>query len=231
MKVSMRLFVLTAIPFLSACSRGDREPEKVVMAQKINVPKNIAVAESEKVAPLKLRELTDVESQRLDEIETFLTTYTGNNTYNYGSIDRFTEGLRLDPKGILDGADESERSYAQDYIDNKLDFFTRAMVAREINRKGEEQIKQFLVEMGVDTKTGDSPDVSEVKEYVTRDILLEFGDNARVLKAMMEKDHGVKIDFKNGIDLNLLSFVRERKTGLPKGVEVKTVNPQLVVKP
>lgn len=203
----MRVSRIALCVILSGCNKdlSSLKPGNV------GVVENTGIAKGEKVLPLKLRELTDKENKMLDEMEDFLKTYTGNGSYNYGSIDRFLEGLRCDPVGILAGVEnEKERQYAEDYINKKLNFVTRKLVADKINEKGKKKIEEFFKEMGVDPKTADSPDESEIKEYVTRDILLKFGDNARALKSMMEKDHGRKIAFKNGIDLKLLSFVRER---------------------
>ena len=208
-----RTAILCVIPFvLPACNRDSKITP---FPKSVGIVENAGITKAEESSLLKLRELTDLEKKMLDEMEDFLKTYTGNGTYNYGSIDRFLEGLRCDPAGILAGAEnDTERQYAEDYINNRLNPITRNIVARRINEKGKKKIEEFFKEMGVDPKTVDSPDESEVTKYVTREILLKFGDNARALKSIMEKDHDTKVAFKNGIDLKLLSFVRERNARL-----------------
>ena len=257
----MRVIPFLVLPFTSAC-KDNTEPQKVITPQVITgIVDATANSEIPPVTELKLKELTNEEIKVLDAVESFLKTYTGNGAYNYGSIDRFLAGLRVDYRGIIDGArekleqadakrktkqndakakKEAESNYAKaksdlDYVEKyekkALGFFENMGVTNQVNKRGTQQIKEFLVEMGVDPKTADIPDDADSddadsdaadsikKPLVTRDILLKLGDDVRVLKKLIEREQlpGTKVAILN-IDLKLVASVRKREQIVPDRV-------------
>ena len=257
----MRVIPFLVLPFTSACRNNSEPQKVTTPQVIIEIIDVTANSETPLVTKPKLQDLTDEEVKVLDAVETFLKTYTGNGAYNYGSIDRFLAGLREDPKGIINDAREkleqadakrktkqnnakekekaesdyakakSDLDYAEKYGKKALGFFENIGVTNQVNKRGTQQIKEFLVEMGVDPKTADiqddtdsddanSDDADRIKKpLVTRDILLEFKKNAHALKRLIEREQlpGTKVAILN-IDLKLVASVRKREQIVPDRV-------------
>lgn len=179
------------------------------------------------VSPLKLKELQEIEKKAIAEAEIFLKTYTGNGNYNYGSINRFIEGLKIDYDTVHEEAKTLsgiERLAAMAYPKN---YFllpgSSKLVAEEIAIRGRKSISSFLdKEMGVDPKTGEVEDNSEIKNYVTKPKLEEFAKNAHIIKNMVNRalPPDQEMVFKDGISIKILNSLRERK--LPKEIGIKS---------
>ena len=181
--------------------------------------------EKENVTPLSLKELQEKEKKAIADAEIFLKTYTGNGNYNFGSMNRFIEGLKLDYKTIheeaktLKGIDKlAAMAYPKDYF---LLPGSAKLVAKEVEKRGRKSLTFFLEEeMGVDPKTGKIEDNSEIKIYVTRPKLEEFARNAHIIKSMVNRTlpPGKEMSFKEGISMKILNSLKEGK--IPKKIEV-----------
>ena len=88
----------------------------------------------------------------------------------------------------------------------------------------------FFKEMGVDEHTINQPDESEIKNYVTKAELLEFGQHARALKSQRERKlpPGSTLAFKEGVSLSILEHIKSGKPGLPTSVEITKPNTEIV---
>jgi len=231
MRVSSGI-VFFLIPLTSAaCIKPDRE----VTLPKHSITRNIDAIETPSTP--RLRELTDVEKKALDEIEDFLTKYTGNGVYNYGSIDRFIVGVRQDVKGIHDFAEKMPKENAYQKLRRNAalaypDTLFKGQVEDETEGTARGLMGEFLEKMGVDPKTAETPDdVTDIKTLVTSDLLFRVDRNIHTLKRIIEEDQfpGTTVTFKGGISLSTVSSARKRDTAVPEGVEL--ISPNLVAKP
>ncbi len=177
------------------------------------------------VSPLHLKELQDIEKKAIAEAEIFLKTYTGNGNYNYGSINRFIKGLQVDYDTVHEEAKTLEginklaaMAYPKDYF---LLPGSSKLVAKEIETRGRKSISSFLNnEMGVDPKTGEVEDNSEIKNYVTKPKLYEFAKNAHIIKNIVNRTlpPDKEMIFKDGISIKILSSLREGR--FPEGIRI-----------
>lgn len=185
----------------------------------------VAVKPLDDVTPLTLKELQEVEKKAIAEAEIFLKTYTGNGNYNFGSINRFIKGLLIDYDTIHEEAKTlkginrlAAMAYPKDYF---LLPGSAKLVAKEIEKRGRTGMTFFLgEEMGVDPKTGEVEDKSEIKVFVTKPKLYEFAKHAHIIKNMVNRSLplGKEMIFKAGISLKILS---ELKAGrLPKEIVI-----------
>ena len=181
--------------------------------------------ETENVTLLSIKELQEKEKKAIVDAETFLKTYTGNGNYNFGSIKRFIEGLKLDYKTVheeaktLKGIDKlAAMAYPKDSI-----FLpgSAKLVAKEVEKRGRKSLTFFLEEeMGVDPKTGEVEDNSEIKVYATKPELEKFARNAHIIKSMVNRilPSGKEMLFKGGISMEILDSLKKGK--LPKEIEI-----------
>jgi len=175
--------------------------------------------------------LTEEEKQAINYMEEFLTKYTGNGAYNYGSMTRFIEGLKLDYDAVYEEAktrEGTEKEALEAYPNNN--FATKFLIQRGIAKRGKEQMSLFFKEIGVDENTINQPDESEIKNYVTKAELLEFGQHARALKSQRERKlpPGSTLAFKEGVSLSILEHIKSGKPGLPTSVEITKPNTEIV---
>ena len=181
--------------------------------------------EIENVTPLSIKELQEKEKKAIEDAEIFLKTYTGNGNYNFGSINRFIEGLKLDYETVheeaktLKGIDKLvAMAYPKNYI-----FLpgSAKLVAKEIEKRARKSLTFFLgEEMGVDPKTGEVEDNSEINVYVKKPILEEFARKAHIIKNMVNRTlpPGKEMLFKEGISMKILNSLKEGK--IPKEIEI-----------
>ncbi len=237
MRTSLRTALILPLFFISGIGNSRTTTDNTIPPDQV-IEKNIessTIPETGSITRPKLRELTDAENRALDEIEDFLNKYTGNGAYNYGSIERFLEGLVVDYKAVREEADTMPDGYekvlALEYAEKGPEQFwgTRRVVMNEIRRKGTEQITEFLKTMGVDPRTEEAPDQGENKTLVTKRILLQFRFNAETLRRIIERDQlpNTRVIFPGGIKGTLVGFVRERKHAVPDGASIISPETQL----
>ena len=162
-----------------------------------NSPKSLSDLFNEAVEDVEFP-LTEEDKIMLDEIGSFLTTYTGNGKFNYGTIPRLLEGLKQD--------------YGLAWI----------LASRIAPTKIVNELEGF----GVDIKTEDTPDNAPINNYVTKAELDKFRENTYKLETRGEKllekisDPKLKdkrIIFPEGISVEAIRHIREGSLKLPPG--------------
>lgn len=211
-------FLLIPIPvvLLNKCN-NDPDSEKLAVASTLNVKNTVAV-----------NELTQEELKALEYLETFLKRYTSNGKLNYGTMYRLIEGLKRDYKTVnKEGKNMSglEGMAARAYPNNLLKS-TYYKVQKEVDRRARIEMISDFKDFGVDPQTEEKVDDAPIENYVTKPELLEYRKSSYLFKAIIERDlpQGKKVIFKEGVNIDAIKFVKERKKGLPSGAEVVDVS-------
>lgn len=172
----------------------------------------------------KLPKLTQEENKILDEMEGFLTKYTGNGKLNYGTIPRIIEGLKCDYKAISEEA-ESVRGFrriAALRYPNNISRLVYRKVQREIEDKAYIELVNKLRFFEIDPDTANERDDAPITNLVTKDALDRFEQNSYILDNMSKKylPASKKVIFPKGITIEAIRFIRSRELGLPPGGEI-----------
>ncbi len=177
----------------------------------------------------KLPKLTQEENKILDEMEDFLTKYTGNGKFNYGTIPRMIEGLKHDyeavhqealsmPRGLIRGM---PRRAAMRYPDNRSGR-VYGKIQGEIANQAYAGITHELSVFRVDPSTANEPDNAPITRFVNKRDLDRFTWNSYRLDDMSKKllPENKKVIFPGGFSIEAAQFIRSRKIGIPPGGEI-----------
>ena len=188
---------------------------------------NIQILNADEVPVIKSStetELAPEVKQALDEIEIFLQKYTGNGKFNYGSINRFVEGLKKDYKAINEeGKDMTgvEGIAARNYPNNFFQWMN-TMVEKEVEKRATTEVSSELAKFGVDPATAKNPDSALVTNYVTKAELNKLKDNIHIVMGSLNKSlpKDKKLVCKEGMTQEIVIFLREGQAGIPPGTEL-----------
>ena len=176
----------------------------------------------------KLSALTPAENKALDELEDFLTKYTGNGKLNHGTINRLIEGLKHDYETINEEAQKIRgikgmigRKVARRYPNNIFQR-NRFRIENEIVNKAYSEFFEKLSLNGTDPDTANNPDNSPIDNFVTKPVLEKLESNKSVLEEMEKRylPPNKKIIFRDGISIEAIRFIRSRSFGLPPGAKL-----------
>ncbi len=200
------------------------QPSKPAMPSKPFSPKNLDNLFNDVTNLFKLPPLTDKEKKALDDMENFLTKYTGNGKLNFGTIDRLIEGLVHDYDAIHEEGQKMrgpKRFFIRRYPNN-LSNLVYNRIQNEVANRAYAELSTKLLNMGVDPNTALNRDNSPIAHYVTKRELDKLENNMPVFEAMEKKylPPNKKLVFREGISIEAIRYVRSRSLGVPPGAKI-----------
>ena len=172
----------------------------------------------------KLPPLTDQENKALNELENFLTKYTGNGKLNFGTIDRLIQGLIHDYDAVNQegqGMRGLKGFAARRYPYNRSRIVYNK-IQNEVANRAYAELSNKLFNMGIDPNTACNPDNAEIKHLVTRRELEKLETIMPVLEKLEKKylPPNKKLVFRQGPSVEGVRFIRSRSIGIPPGAEI-----------